>query len=399
MNQPRILMICGDFPPFISGVGDYTDKLCEAMANADADVTVLASKSGDAADAQRPYTVLRAVDNWSMSGRKAVIDHCMSGYDLIQLQYPCVSYGRSPLINLLPSMLRWHRGAPPTVITIHDFRTMRKRWRARVAPMLWSASGLIHVDEQDWPWIRAWGYGSERPRAHIPIAANALPVPCTPELRNAWRNQLGFSPDETVVAFFGILYPHKGLPELADAVRALRAAGRAIRLLVLGDFDRHADYRPGMEMMLADPAVRWVQGAPLDEVSRGLHAADIAALPFHSGASTNRGSLLSTLAHALPTITTAGPCTPENFAKDYAVTLVPVNDAKALASEMARLMDDSALRQRMREKALAKSQTWETVAAQSLAFYSTLIHRDDRRHRGVPARHNIAAAGARKGAA
>jgi glycosyltransferase involved in cell wall biosynthesis len=313
MSSPRILMICGDFPPFVTGVGDYTDKLADTLSSLGADITVLTSKSTDPADADRGFRVLRTVENWGMGSRRAIVAECTRGYDLIHLQYPCVSYKRSPLINLLPSILRLRRDSAPTVITIHDFRVMRHRWRARVAPMLWAVDGLIHVDEGDWPFIRSWGVSERRPRAHIPIAPNTEVVPTSPALRTKWRTDLGFSPDDVVVAFFGILYPHKGLPELIGAVQDLRQRGRSVRLLVLGDFDRHADYRPGMEKMLADPSVKWVRGAPLDEISRCLSAADLAALPFHSGASTNRSSMLSTLAHGLPTITTQGPCTPPGF--------------------------------------------------------------------------------------
>jgi glycosyltransferase involved in cell wall biosynthesis len=366
-------MISGDFPPFVSGVGDYADKLAAAMQLAGADVTVLTTKSVDPEDSNRKFRVLRTIDRWGMSNRAAVLEECSRGYDVIQLQYPCLTYGKSPLINLLPSMLRLRRGVPPTIMTVHDFRTMRRRWRARVAPMLWAADGLIHVDEQDWPWIRSWGVGENRPRAHIPIAANAQPVVITPDLRSEWRSELGFAADEIVVAFFGILYPHKGLTELVGAVQDLRQTGRKVRLLVLGDFDRQADYRPAMEQMLADPAVKWVQGAPLDEVSRCLHASDLAALPFHSGASTNRGSLLSTLAHGLPTVTTNGPCTPIDFDKSFDVLLVPVNDRAALAASIARLIDDPELRNRMRQSALARHVGWDTVARQTLVFYSTLI--------------------------
>jgi glycosyltransferase involved in cell wall biosynthesis len=378
MPGPRVLMISGDFPPFVSGVGDYTDKLAAAMQSAAADVTILTTRSVDAEDAHRTFKVLRTIEHWNISNRAAVLEECSRGYDIIQLQYPCLTYGRSPLINLLPSMLKLRRGTPPTIMTIHDFRTMRRRWRARVAPMLWAADGVIHVDELDWPFIRSWGVGERRPRAHIPIAANAQPVPVTPELREKWRTDLGFTSDEIVVAFFGILYPHKGLTELVQAAQDLRQSGRKVRLLVLGDFDRHADYRPAMEQMLNDPAVRWVQGAPLDEVSRCLHAADLAALPFHSGASTNRGSLLSTLAHGLPTVTTNGPCTPTDFDKSFDVLLVPVNDRPALAASISRLIDDPHLANTMRQSALTRHRSWEAVARQTLAFYDTLIAGDEK---------------------
>jgi glycosyltransferase involved in cell wall biosynthesis len=363
-------MISGDFPPMVSGVGDYVDKLAAALHDAGAEVTVLTSVSTDPGDAVRKFPVHRTIDDWSLGNRRAILEACR-GYDVVHLQYPAVRYGRSMMINLVPAMLRLSGWPVRTLMTVHDFRVMRWRWRARVAPMLWAADGLIHVDKNDWSWIRSWGVGDGRLHAHIPIAANATPVKVDDALRLRWRHELGLADDETAVAFFGILYPHKGLSELVGAIQDLRAQGRKVRLLALGDFDRQADYRAKLEQLLADPAVRWVQGAPLDEVSRCLHAADLAALPFHSGASTNRGSLLAALAHGLPT-TTNGPATPPNFDGDFDVVLVPVKDRAALASSIGRLMDDPALRRRMRMSALRRSRTWAAIADETLDFYTRL---------------------------
>jgi glycosyltransferase involved in cell wall biosynthesis len=116
-----------------------------------------------------------------------------------------------------------------------------------------------------------------------------------------------------------------------------------------------------------------VQGAPLEKVSEGLHASDLAALPFHSGASTNRGSMLATLSHGLPTITTNGPATPSGFDRDYDVHLVPVKDRAALAAGIAMFMDDPEKSRRMRESALRRRRTFARVASETLAFYGRLL--------------------------
>jgi glycosyltransferase involved in cell wall biosynthesis len=369
MAAARVLMVSADFPPFLSGVGDYADRLAGALHDAGADVTVLTGVSGDPGDAKRPFRVLRSIERWGLNHRTSIIAACREGYDVVHLQYPGVNYGRGPMINLLPMLLRMSGPSPRTLLTIHDFRVMRRRWRARAAPMIWGVDGLIHVDEGDWPSIRAWSIGQTKPRAHIPIAANFEPVAVDDESRKRWRSELGFASDETVIAFFGILYPHKGVSELLDSVKELHQRGRKVRLLVLGDFDRSAPWRRGMEEMLGDPLVRWERGARLEAVSRGLHASDLCALPFHSGASTNRSSMLAALDHGLPTVTTNGPATPAGFEKMFDVLLVPVNDRAALAAAMARLMDDPSLRKRMRDSGLAHKRTWASIAAETIAFY------------------------------
>ena len=368
MGAPRVLLVSADFPPFLSGVGDYADKLASSLHDAGADVTVLTGVSNDPDDAKRPFRVLRSITNWGLNQRKSILSACRQGYDVVHMQYPGVNYGRGPMINLLPVLLRMSGPSPRTLLTVHDFRVMRRRWRARAAPMIWSVDGLIHVDERDWPSIRAWGIGQTKPRAHIPIAANFEPVPVDAESRQQWRSELGFAPDETVVAFFGILYPHKGVGELVDSVNELHRRGRKVRVLVLGDFDRQAPWRPAIEQMLADPLVRWVRGASLEQVSRGLHAADLCALPFHSGASTNRSSMLAALDHGLPTVTTNGPATPPGFEIMFDVRLVPVNDRTALSAAIAQLIDDPP-----KERIRARRRSWATIAAETMAFYARLM--------------------------
>jgi glycosyltransferase involved in cell wall biosynthesis len=343
------------------------------MSKAGADVTVLTSVSDNSGDPRRPFRVLRSMDGWGFNQMKIALREAREDYDIVDFQYPALSYGRGPMVNFLPAMMKLRGVEARTVVTVHDFRVMRRRWQSRVAPMMWAADGLIHVDAKDWRWMQAWGLTDAKPRAHVPIAANAEPVAVNEELRWRWRRELGFDKGETVVAFFGILYPHKGLRELIGAVSDLRAKDRNVRLLVMGDFDRLAHWRPELEMLLSDPAVRWLKGAPLEQISRGLHAADLAALPFHTGASTNRGSMLAALAHGLPTITTRGPATPDGFDKDYDVHLVPVKDRGALGAAIGRLIDDPVLMKTMRTSAIARRRTWAAVASETLAFYSRLL--------------------------
>ncbi len=374
-NRPRIALITGDFPPAISGIADYVEKLADAMVKLGGDVTVITSRT-EGVDTQHPFAVRREIPSWKWRDRAQLIE-LLASFDIAHIQYPSVAYGRSMMINLLPKLLARHAPQTKSLVTIHDFRVMRLRWRARVAPMLWGVDGLIHVDPRDGPYLNTFMPFGRPPTTIIPIAANAEPVACVPGDRERWRSELGFAADETVVAFFGILYPHKGLPELHEAIKSLRTQGRKIRLLALGDFDRHAEWRAGMQEQLRQDHVVWVQGAPLQRVSECLHAADLAALPFHSGASTNRGSMLATLAHGLPTVTTNGPATPADLTEQFDVSLVPVNSPAALAQAIDDITRDPALAARMRRNALIASDklSWPTVAKQTLAFYDRLLER------------------------
>ena len=372
MSTPRIALITGDYPPAISGIGDYVEKLAGAMTKLGGDVTVVTSASDICDDA--PFKVRRVMPAWKWADRDQLLN-ILADFDIAHIQYPAVQYGRSLMINVLPSLIRRKCPGTKSLVTIHDFRVMRWRWRARTAPMLFGVDGLIHVDPRDGPFLNSWMPLGKPPTQIIPIAANAEPVACGAGDRQRWRSELGFADDETVVAFFGILYPHKGLPELHQAIRALREGGKPVRLLAMGDFDRTEPWRAQMETDLRGDHCVWVQGASLERISQCLHAADLAALPFHSGAATNRGSLLATLAHGLPTVTTRGPATPADFEQTFDVSLVPVESSAALRDAIAALVNDANLRQRMRTRALADMTklSWPVVARQTLDFYDQLL--------------------------
>ncbi|HEX8340326.1 MAG TPA: glycosyltransferase family 4 protein [Tepidisphaeraceae bacterium] len=372
--RPRIALVSGDFPPTLSGIGDYTEKLALALHARGADVTVVTSSGTPAATRAYPFDVRREMPAWGFADRHRLLD-LLRDYDVAHIQYPSGAYGRGLMINALPHLIARHCPATRSLVTIHDFRVMRWRWRARVAPMLWGIDGLIHVDPKDGPWLQSWLPFRRVPTQVIPIAANAEPVACGAGDRARWRRELGFAEDEVVVAFFGVLYPHKGLPELHEAIEALQSRGRQVRLLVLGDFDRQAEWRAGIEQQLRRPGVVWVQGAPLERVSECLHAADLAALPFHSGASTNRGSLLATLAHGLPTVTTNGPCTPPELSSIFDLSLVPIQSAAKLMAGIEELLDRPDVAARMRANALAAmaKMSWPAVAESTLAFYDRLL--------------------------
>jgi glycosyltransferase involved in cell wall biosynthesis len=375
-NTPRIALVTGDFPPTLSGIGDYTEKLADALHAQGANVTVVTTQLDPslASSREHAYPVRRELPSWTFADRSQLLD-ILRDYDVAHIQYPGGAYGRGLMINALPHLIARHCPNTRSLVTIHDFRVMRWRWRARVAPMLWGIDGLIHVDPKDGPWLRSWMPLRSVPTEVIPIAANAEPVLCGPGDRARWRAELGFADDETVVAFFGVLYPHKGLPELHEAIETLRARGRRVRLLALGDFDRQAEWRAGIEQQLRRPGVVWVQGAPLDRVSQCLHAADLAALPFHSGASTNRGSLLATLAHGLPTVTTNGPCTPPELGSIFDLSLVPIQSASALTAALEELTDKPEVAARMKGNALTAmaKMSWPVVARSTITFYDRLL--------------------------
>ena len=371
----RLLIIVGDFPPFLSGVGDYTDRLAAGLARAGVDVTVL-TLAGEDDGVERPYAVRREMPDFTMKSMSRAVAIAKE-FDVINIQYPGVRFGRSPMMNLLPAVLRRRAPGVRITTTIHDCRVMRWRWRLRTWPMVNAVHGLIHVDPGDWPYIDAWCSFGAPPHTCIPIASNVDVLPVTPADRLNWRSALGITPDESAIAYFGILYPHKGVDELLDAHAALRAKGHKLKTVIIGDFDRDEPFVAAMKKRFESAGVIWVPGASLNRVSECLHACDLAVLPFHSGTSTNRSSMLAALGHGLPTVTTRGPATPKEITDLFDLELVPPKDAVMLAAAIERVLIDASLRERLTKNAgLVRSRvTWDGVARQHVEFFERMLGR------------------------
>ena len=375
----RALVITGDFPPHLGGIGDYSEKLALAM-NKLPGVTcdVLTTRDGRDDGVARPFNVMRNVPAWTIKHRKLILDVARQ-YDVVNIQYPGNAYGRKPLINLLPGLIRAQAKHVASTVTIHDFRVMSWQWRLRTWPMLNAVDGVVHVDAGDWPVIKRW---IQRPGGAksvcVPIASNVDVLPCSPADRAAWRGDLNIAPDELAIAYFGVIYLHKGLDELFDAAARVRAStGRKIRTVVLGDFDRDEPWVvPLRNRIQTEPSTTWVRGASLDQVSRGLHASDLCALPFHSGTSVNRSSMLAALAHGLPTVTTRGHVTPPNILDQFDLLLVEPKNVDQLTTAIERLVTQTDLREKMRASSVEphRQVTWDAVARKTAAFFESLKH-------------------------
>jgi glycosyltransferase involved in cell wall biosynthesis len=361
-------MITGDFPPAITGVGDYTRRLVESLGALHVRVEVFTG-------------TIQGVQDWG----PRVLGPLLRSMDRLgpgavaHIQYPALAYGRWPTINLLPAVLKLLRPRCPVIVTMHEFRSMRWRWRVRALPMLLAADAVILADELDRATVSRWTRRTGTRLTSIPIAPNILPHPMLAGDRAIWREELRLPGPEPIVVFFGGVYEHKGILELITAVEGIRDAGLRARLLIVGEPDPGGRFQDRVEGLLApgtaDGWARWIPGARPEIVSRALQAADLAALPFRSGAMANRGSLLVALAHGLPAVTTRSAATPPSFGPSTGMALVPPQDAPMLQACLDELLRSPAKRQSLGQAALDYSRgfSWEAIADRTLDLYHSLL--------------------------
>jgi phosphatidylinositol alpha-mannosyltransferase len=184
----------------------------------------------------------------------------------------------------------------------------------------------------------------------------------------------GLSRDVPTVLFLGRFDPRNGLGTLIDAFVHLRGRRREARLVVVGDGPERGRYHRAVggrsDVTFVGPVL---DGRP------GYYAhSDVYACPTTTG--TFGVTILESMACATPVVCSDIPGFRDWVADGRDALMFPRGNARRLADELARLLDDDALRSRLgragRERALAFS--WPRVADQVLAVYGRLLGREVR---------------------
>ena len=389
-DQLSVVMVCGDFPPMLSGVGDYCAHVSRSLAELGHEVTVVTTEGATGGDflGGSPVVVEPVVSRWQLRefGQVLTVADRLSRRCILDLQYHCPgTYGRRMLINALPGLIRMVRPAARVVVTMHGFREQGVLFRLRALPMLRLAHGVIFVDRKNERLLGAYGgHGSSRLR-FIPIAGNIPPVEVTVEERRRLRRELGFGEEDVVVAFFGGIGRSKGFHHLVKAVELARTEfGLSAVLLAIGGFHEDGVNRGYQEQMKVEigkkPASDWVKiiaAPPPARASELLRCADVAAYPFLDGVGENSGSMMAALAHGLPTVATKGHGNPPDFEDHFGVALVPPRDSRALAEKIVSLANSADTRARMKKRALEVTQarSWPSIAEQTAGFFHSLLRK------------------------
>jgi polysaccharide biosynthesis protein PslF len=395
----RVALVSAEYPPTPGGVGDYTRRLGAALAERIDAVEVWTIRDGalvsvDPRDPQGAGAPI-APASWGWGCWRAIrAGAARSRPALLHVQYQTGAYQMHPAIALLARSLRGVRGAPPVVVTAHDLLMPYlfpkagplRAWVTRRA--LEDGAALVVTNQEDYRALAdgAGARGGALPRfvgriarapEVIPIGSNIAPAPPPGYDRRAWRARLGAGPDTTLVAFFGLISPTKGLDLL---LRAIEQLPPSYRLVVVG-----GESPAAQDQAFADQVRAVLRGPQLAgrvvvtghaseaDVSGHLLAADLAALPFTDGASFRRGSLLAALAHALPVVTTAG-VEPGLRHGEHAL-LIPPGDLPALCGALADLGADPALRARLAAGGaqVAAQFGWDSIADRHLDLYRRVV--------------------------
>jgi teichuronic acid biosynthesis glycosyltransferase TuaC len=210
-------------------------------------------------------------------------------------------------------------------------------------------------------------------RKKISVVYNGVDGRFAPRERATARRQLGLPEGCFILLFVGLLVPVKGLDILLEGIRI---AGRENLFCVLvGDGSQRDELQQLMIRAGLAEQVMFAGRRPTEEVPVWMNAADALVLPSRSEGRPN--VVLEAQASGLPVIATCVGGTPELVHHGENGLLVKSEDAHGLAVQIAQLMDDDPLRERLgkagRESVLANGLTWEASARKMIEIYRQLL--------------------------
>ena len=361
-DGPLIIQISASWPPRVCGIADYTAHLCRALRECGANVEAWTGRGETA-----PLPGVRPVAGaWDSAGVRALVREIAAARPrLVHLQYERSLYEQQAAVPLLlPRLLR--SAGIPLVTTFHSLdgpTGWKKAHRLALVPLLrGSASVVVCSERQHRALARVPGLAKKT--ALIPVG-NVIPVVQTRPLDKPLDGPLR-------LVYFGFVWRGRNIETLLHTLHAVQASGQPAVLDLVGGL-RDSEYRAELEN-LADElgvgdSVHWCGALPAPNVSAALARADIVLLPFASGVSTGRTTLMAALAHHAPLVAMA---TADNlsplFRDGENMALAPAGDEAAFIRQTVALAHDVPLRARLARgaSALALALSWPAIARATL---------------------------------
>ncbi|MDB9526301.1 glycosyltransferase family 4 protein [Oscillatoria sp. CS-180] len=403
----HITFVTGSYRPNQDGVADYLINLRSHLASRGMTSTVLTTH--DSADAIADPTVQGALTYWTLPQLLPLVRQILNtSTDILHIQHAAGSYRFERPVFLLPFLLRLAGYRRPIVTTAHEYGWWE--WQPRWLP----AQPLERLKEwgqkHTW-WDREDGFlltGSDaiittnenitrimqerlpklRDRmSTIPIAANLTVVAIHKQAaRRQLRQDCRWPETAQVITFFGFLHPIKGIEPLIQGFQQVNKRYPQARLLLIGGVETLAlqgedarQYWSKIQTQIRElnltQSVHCTGYLEAKQASCYLSGSDLGVLPFNPGISLKSGSLLTMLAHQLPTIATCTHETDTVLTDKRVIAPISPRNSSAIAAKISTLLDHPDERQRLAEAGLnfVQSFTWDSITTQHQNIYQQLV--------------------------
>lgn len=375
----KALLISPAFPPMRTGGADFVHRLATEMSSRGVTTAVITAQHAECHD--DTILIERVGSKWNWQAMQHILRFVAKWKpDVVDIVFTGWMYQDHPAITFLPTLIKQRFPAIRIIMHLESLGGIRRdksnlaraaaRYLASVVigrndisyeygTLLRDSDGVITLSERD---------RSELILKHAAVAlkcTTVAPPPIMPVVpvfdasrRRAGRSKLGLNGErDLLLAFYGYVYPGKGIETLFEAVRRIADTGINVKLLLIGGApEKYVLEREGRPLYLDDlrnmardlkihERVIWSDYAPFgsSEPSMKLRLADAAIFPFKNGINQHNSSIWFVAAHGLPIIASKGETTESIFVDKQNVIFVLPEDPAALKSAIETVVSDTKL--------------------------------------------------------
>ncbi len=355
----RVLLVAGAFPPLHCGIGDYTAKLAEELANDERTKVAVLTKEESRGIRLERVEVFPVVKNWAMSDLPVILKVVHDWKpDLVHIQYPSQGFTRR-FPFLLPIISR--------LMGVQVVQTWHESYRWRVwthfLVLYVAAKGLVFVRPNYLDLLPRFFRSLVKARQWIFIPnATSLPTSTlTPDKKLHIRNQY-LNGRKRLIVYFGFVYPNKGIEQLFDI------ANPTTDVLVIAGAIPDTAYVGQLKGLIDHGAwagnARFTGFMDAEDAADLLAVADAVVLPFLDGGGEWNTSIHSGLAQGTLVITTA--LEPRGDEPERNLFTASINDTEAMRAALDLLAG--------RKIALTgRDLKWKNIAARHRDFYQRFV--------------------------
>lgn len=262
------------------------------------------------------------------------------------------------------------------VVTVHDVESFSSGGGGRMASLVFGMADklIVHNEVSQNELLRYSGV--EHPRVAKIRHGNYIPFINNQISRGRAREYLGLDKDEDVVLFFGQIKSVKGLDVLIEAMAKVVQRRPTAKLLIAGKVwkDDFQTYGALIDKLnLSGNVIKNIRYIPDEEAAYYYSAADVVALPYRK--IYQSGVLLMAMSYERAVVASDLPGMVEVITDGKNGVVFPQGDALALADKIAKVLEDTSLRDRLASEGAAlmrESYDWTRIGRFTSEVYHSL---------------------------
>lgn len=369
----RVAIVTPVFPPYRGGIGTVAAHDAACLEKLGITVDVFTPKYGKKITEKDASNIHRLKPFYAW-GNGAVIPSLLSKlkeFDILHLHYPF--FGSDILTAFAAKMFKI-----PLVVTYH----MRPKasgilgftfsvYRRILQPLIFKTASCVLISSQD--------YADEHRVTHPHLIIHPFGVDTkrfAPGDQSVARIHFGLAKDVPTIIFVGGLddaHYFKGVDVLLTACSQMTTP---YQLLIIGDGKNRSTFEKLATSLSITQNIHFAGSIPFEDLPRAYQAADVHVLPSIDRSEAFGLVTLEAMATGIPSIVSDLPGVRSLIIEGETGSIIPPNDAKALATELDRSCANLSFAKTRGENARRRccAQYDDTVlATQLLEVYKGLV--------------------------